>query len=203
MNNRDSRIVEHYASNSLPDDVLTEMVEHAQSSDPKLSFLRRLQHSAKSNLFRGAFGLAALLVVAVLAHNGGVSAERTSLTLKEVAMNHTTRLDLEFESSSIDTIDEQMVLLPFDVSLPEAVSASYKVEGARYCSLSGQLAVHVKLSHPVSMRKLSVFMARAADELEAIDNSEKNIDGVDVKIWRESGLLYAMAGSFESSESIQ
>jgi len=189
MNNRDSRIVEHYASNSLPDDVLTEMVEHAQSSDPKLSFLRRLQHSAKSNLFRGAFGLAALLVVAVLAHNGGVSAERTSLTLKEVAMNHTTRLDLEFESSSIDTIDEQMVLLPFDVSLPEAVSASYKVEG--------------ELSHPVSMRKLSVFMARAADELEAIDNSEKNIDGVDVKIWRESGLLYAMAGSFESSESIQ
>jgi len=63
--------------------------------------------------------------------------------------------------------------------------------------------VHVELTHPVSKKTLSVFMTRAADELEAIDTSDESVDGVDVKIWRESGLLYAMVGSFEPEENIQ
>ena len=203
MNDSDDRVKAHYSSKSLPDSILKELVEHAQSVDPKLSPLGRVQNLIQSGWLRAAVVAAVLASVAVVVHKGGVHAERTDRALKEVAMNHSTRLDLEFVDPSIDSIDEQMVLLPFDVSLPERVSAHYKVKGARYCSMSGQLAVHIELTHPVSNNTLSVFMTRAADELDAIDSSDKSVDGIDVKIWRESGLLYAMVGSFESKEIIQ
>lgn len=203
MKDLDERTRKHYSSKGLPDDILTDMVEYAQSMDPKVSFLGRLQRSTRSNWLRAAAVVGVLVAVSVIVHNGGVSAERTERTLKEVSMNHSTRLDLEFENPSIDIIGEQMVLLPFDVSLPDTVAAHYKVKGARYCSLNGQLAAHIELTHPVTMEKLSVFMTRAADELDAIDSSDKNVDGVNVRIWRESGLIYAMVGSFESKENIQ
>ena len=203
MNDSDECVNAHYSSKSLPDDILLEMVEHAQSVDPQLSFLGRVQRSMQSNWLRAAVVVGFLVAVSVLVHNNGIHSERTDLALKEVAMNHSTRLELEFENTSIEKIDDQMVLLPFDVSLPDTVLTHYKVKGARYCSLSGQLAVHVELNHPVSMKTVSVFMTRAADELDAIDNSDESVDGMNVKIWRESGLLYAMVGSFEPLETIQ
>jgi len=203
MNDPDDRVKDHYLNQSLPESLLSKMVEHAQSADPKLSLWDQCQRAMQSNWLRAAMLGLLLVAVSVIVHNGGVHAERTDRALKEVAMNHSTRLDLEFKNPSIEAIDDQMVLLPFDVSLPESVSAHYKVRGARYCSLSGQLAVHVELSHPTTEKTLSVFMTRAADELDAIDSRDKIVDGVDVKIWRESGLLYAMVGAFEPKETIQ
>ncbi len=133
-------------------------------------------------------------------HNVGVHAERTERALQEVALNHTTRFELEFENDSISKIDDQMTLLPFDLTLPEPLAKQYQVEGARYCSLSGQLAAHVKLIDRSSDKPVSVFMTRASDELGVIDDSEEAVDGVNVRIWRQSGLLYAMVGSYHGKD---
>lgn len=200
MSDTDTRIKEHYSAQLMPDEILNKMVERAQSTDPRVTFMGRVRDKLQSNWVPVLLAQALLVVVSLFVHNGSIHAERTDRALKEVAMNHSTRLDLEFENASIEALDEQMVLLPFDVALPDRVAANYIVKGARYCSLSGQLAVHIELAHTETNKTLSVFMTRAADELDAIDSSDELVDGVDVKIWRESGLLYAMVGSFDPSE---
>lgn len=207
MNDSDERIKErvkeHYAAQTLPDDVLEQWVADAQAADQALlgpTIWQRITHH--KGLGIAAAACVFMAVIAVV-HNVGVHAERTERALKEVAMNHFTRLELEFKDSSIDSIDEQMVLLPFDMTLPLEIVKHYTVQGARYCSLSGQLAAHIKLTNPATDKTVSVFMTRAADELDAIDDSAKSVDGVDVKIWRESGLLYAMVGAQETTESVQ
>jgi len=200
MTDIDDRMSEHYHRQSLPDNVIGRMVDYAHDVDPPLSFAERSLNVLKNNALRFGVAAALLFAVAGMVHNNGVHAERTDRAIKEVAMNHSTRFDLEFENDSVAGIDSQMALLPFDLVLPEPIGQQYEVKGARYCSLSGQLAAHVKLVHRSSDKSLSVFMTRAADELKVIDNSLENVDGVDVKIWRESGLLYAMVGSYEAQD---
>lgn len=203
MNDSDERIKEHYAAQTLPDDLLDQWVADARAAERVLSGPAVWQRIASHRSLGIAVAACVFMAVIAVVHNVGVHAERTERALKEVAMNHFTRLELEFKDSSIDSIDEQMVLLPFDMTLPSDIVKQYTVQGARYCSLSGQLAAHIKLTNPATDKTVSVFMTRAADELDAIDDSAKSVDGVDVKIWRESGLLYAMVGSLETTDSVQ
>ncbi len=203
MNDSDDRIKEHYQSHALPDNVVSSMVSQAQTLRPKFSVWQRFSQARGAAWIGSAVAATVLVLVASFVHNVGVHAERTDRAIKEVAMNHSMRLDLEIKESSIDTIGERMVLLPFNLALPKSVSGQYNVKGARYCSLSGQIAAHIELTHKSTDRTLSVFMTRAADELNAIDNSQKVVDGVDVKIWRESGLVYAMVGSYEPGDASQ
>jgi len=196
----DDRIREHYRGQTLPNGAVSRLVEQAAISPSSQSFWTRAIDVVRGNALQ--LGLAACLMVVVSStvHQYGVHSERTELALKEVAMNHFTRLDLEYIDTSISTIDKEMALLPFELSLPKSVAENYQIKGARYCTLSGQLAAHVKLTHQSTKKPLSVFMTRAADELNAIDDSQESIDGVDVRIWRESGLLFAMVGSYEARE---
>jgi len=92
----DQRLKDHYTEQTLPDDLMSELVEHAQLTDPKLTLLQRLQSAMQSSWLQAAMLSVCVLVVSISIHKGGVHAERTDRALKEVAMNHSTRLDLEF-----------------------------------------------------------------------------------------------------------
>lgn len=204
MTELDDRLREHYRAQSLPDDLVDELLESSEESEeqiaPVVPWWREAIAKLQANSLQVGVAACVLILASATVHNFAVHAERTERALKEVALNHTTRFELEFENDSIAKIGDQMTLLPFDVTLPQPLAEQYQVEGARYCSLSGQLAAHVKLIDRSSDKPVSVFMTRASDELGVIDNSEEVVDGVSVRIWRESGVLYAMVGSQQGKQ---
>jgi len=144
---------------------------------------------------------AALLVLSISVgiHDYGTHSERTHRTLSEAAMNHSTRLQLEFEASTILEIDEYMSQLPFNVKLPSEFNEQYSVLGARYCTINGELAAHVKFLDRETDKQISLFMARSVDDLQEINATREQVDGVNVSLWNESGLFYAMASRSPST----
>jgi len=134
-----------------------------------------------------------MLSISVGIHDYGTHSERTQRTLNEAAMNHSTRLQLEFEANTIAGIDEQMLQLPFKVKLPAEFNEQYSVLGARYCTINGELAAHVKFLDRQSDKQISLFMARSVDDLQEINATDEQVDGVNVALWNEQGIFYAMA----------
>ncbi|MFT6877232.1 MAG: peptide methionine sulfoxide reductase MsrA [Granulosicoccus sp.] len=134
-----------------------------------------------------------LLSVSVGIHEYGTHSERTYRTLNEAAMNHSTRLQMEFEASTIVEIDQHMLQLPFKVKLPTEFNKQYSVLGARYCTISGELAAHVKFIDHETDKQVSLFMTRSVDDLQKINATREQVNGVNVSLWNESGLFYAMA----------
>ena len=134
-----------------------------------------------------------LVTISVGIHEYGTHSERTYRTLNEAAMNHSTRLQLEFEGSTMLEIDQRMSQLPFKVQLPTEFNRQYSVLGARYCTINGELAAHVKFIDSKTDQQISLFMARSVDDLQEINATSEQVDGVNVSLWNESGLFYAMA----------
>jgi hypothetical protein len=134
-----------------------------------------------------------LVTISVGIHEYGTHSERTYRTLNEAAMNHSTRLQLEFEGSTIVEIDQGMSQLPFKVQLPTEFNRQYSVLGARYCTINGELAAHVKFIDRKTDHQFSLFMTRSVDDLQEINATSEQVDGVNVSLWNESGLFYAMA----------
>lgn len=189
MNGLDERLRDHYQSMQLD---ASDIQAIAASAKPR--------HSGTSIRYpllwsRASWVAAAMLVISltVSIHQYGTHTERTSRTLKEAAMNHSTRLQLEFTASNVVDIDNQMTQLPFEVVLPEGVDKHYALLGARYCTINGELAAHVKLVDERTDQYVSLFMTSAVDELRTIDQTHDQIDGINVRLWNESGLFYALA----------
>ncbi|MFK7993094.1 MAG: hypothetical protein AB8B87_03090 [Granulosicoccus sp.] len=137
-------------------------------------------------------GLAGSLTGALLYRQGSLS-ERTRSTMREAALNHVTQLSIEFDASTVAELNQRMQLLPFNVTLPGSLDEDLNLLGARYCTVSGNLAVHLKLINQASRRNVSLFMTPVFDDLEAIEEEGINIDGINVEMWQEQGMFYAMA----------
>lgn len=186
MTELDDRIREHYRSLQLDDEALLNLSATAPNKRWSLPSL---------DWQPAAWALAAMMVVAlgVGMHGYGSQTERVERMLHEAAMNHTTRLEMEFESDTLSDINTGMSQLAFAVSLPDYMDKDMKILGARYCTISGQLAAHLKLLDTSSDQIISVFMTRAVDELQKIKSTRQQVDGVEVALWHESGVFYAVA----------
>lgn len=136
---------------------------------------------------------AVIVGVGVSMRMAGSMDERGERTLREVAMNHATRLSFEFEGESLAALDTSMNQLPFALSEPSRLPEDLKVLGSRYCSLSGQLAAHVKLREGKTGRPLSLFVTNSATTLNQLDGESGYVDGVEVELFYEGGLFYALA----------
>lgn len=152
-----------------------------------------LQLAGRPRVAGTAIACMCLMTLVLSAWLFNASSERTEHTLREVAMNHTTRLEPEFLGGSLAKLDNSMHQLPFTLVLPKSMAGEYELAGARYCSLSGVLAAHVKLQDKQSGQSMSLFVTSNAAELEDIQPQQQSIDGVEVDLWREGGLFYALA----------
>ncbi len=108
-------------------------------------------------------------------------------------MNHSTRLQLEYDADNIRDIDKQMSQLQFKVALPSGLTDQLNVIGASYCTVDGELAAHVKFVDKDTNEQVSLFITRSGDELRSMGPTPEKIKGVNIKLWAETGLFYAMA----------
>lgn len=134
-----------------------------------------------------------VMMVSLWMHNTGTETQRMQLTVKEVAMNHTTRLEPEYRGESLASLDNSMQQLPFALVLPKTLTNTYELVGSRYCSLGGALAAHVKFKEKSSGRPMSLFVTANSTELGEIPAQQTTHEGVAVEFWKEGGLFFAMA----------
>lgn len=178
----DEKIRQHYRARQLPSERLNALVQADH------------RHRQRRNVLGAGLAVCvAGLAGGLLVRHGGVS-ERTRSTMREVALNHATQFSVEFAGvNDIDELNKRMLLLPFSVSIPEKLVNKVDVLGARYCTISGSLAVHLKLFDQQSRRTVSLFMTPVLDDLLAIDNEGTSVEGVEVRLWQEKELFYALA----------
>ncbi len=219
MNDQDQRVRDYYSSLSMSQEKLDQLLkattaaseqtqaDNAEATVPAL--LGKLEKNARVRTWKFwkaatplrqwnswigvALACGLILTVATWVHNTGSQMERTERTLREVAMNHTTRLEPEYLGDSLAQLDNSMHQLPFALVLPKSIEGEYELIGSRYCSLSGVLAAHVRLQNKTSGKPMSLFVTSNAAELEAIRPQQANLEGLEVELWREGGLFYALA----------
>jgi len=175
----------------LSDQALSEAdTPSSSSADAGRAALTSKRHWATA---RVAVAAVLILGLGVFMRLYGSHVERTDSTMREVAMNHATRLQLEFHGASLASLDDNMHLLPFSLVLPDRLHEGLDIIGSRYCSLSGNLAAHLKFRESKSGKFVSLFVTFLADDLKRIQNEQAELDGIDVELWQEGGLFYALA----------
>lgn len=204
----DTEALEHIHATAFQDEV-SRVAQNTRDSgfinsidwlNSKLAGL--LGRSLPSQVYSGKRGalmlrcavLSAVIVgVGVSMHMAGSMDERGERAMREVAMNHATRLSFEFEGGSLAALDTSMNQLPFVLSVPSRLPGDVEVLGSRYCSLSGQLAAHMKLREGKTGQTLSLFVTNSATTLNQLNGISGYVDGVEVELFYEGGLFYALA----------
>jgi len=208
MNEPEQRVRDYYGNLSLSQERLNLLLKATANSEasraeqlpgkPAIfsawrSSLRSLLPGLPAHAWLPAGLVVGLFIMASLWVVSGSESELSKRTLGEVAMNHTTRLEPEFHGTSLAMLDDSMHQLPFNLTLPKSLDSTYDLIGSRYCSLGGVLAAHVKLQDKQSGKTMSLFVTKNAAELKEIQPRQKKLEGVNVEIWREGGLLFALA----------
>ncbi len=189
-----------FHAQAAPDPIAVEALLRAtvgSANTAQSSSFERLVASIKQSwaLYLSAASVACLVFafVGFSFHEQGSLNERTSRTVREVAMNHITHLKSEHESSSIVELSHVMQQLPFLLKVPEHLRANFTVAGSRYCSLAGHLAAHIKLRNIHDGKLSSLFVALLEQDLKSIGLQSQSVAGVDVELFNEDGLFYAFA----------
>lgn len=207
MDEQDKRVRDYYEKMSLPQERLQHLLNSENHlvgekepnglSDTIRRSLARRYHQRKSLRWNSALGVAAacvvVLAVSFFISSGNIHNEHTQRTFREVAMNHTTRLEPEFRGENLAMLDNSMQQLPFTLTLPSSIDKAYELVGSRYCSLGGELAAHVRLKHAESGKSMSLFVTSNGAALEDVQPQQTNLEGINVELWREGGLFFALA----------
>jgi hypothetical protein len=186
MTGVDKKIVDYYQSRTLPAD--------------RLELILETSRSARRWRFAPAYAVAAmlLLTVVVLMHQRSLVTQRTTLALREAAMNHITKLQLDVEARGLDALQAGLAELPFDIELPDnPVFGKLALLGGRYCTISGNLAAHLKFNDPESQQQYSLFVTPYAGNLEAMESDAVEMSGIEVNLWRENDKVFAMAKALQ------
>src|SRR3972149_787822 len=110
---------------------------------------------------------------------------------KEIAYNHTKRLNSEYLTSSIIELNQQMDKLDFSIINSEMIK-NYKWTGARYCSVQGAIAAQIKLKDSEN-NICTLYEFKQKDEKNLEKSQTYFIAGIKVTLWAESGIIFGLA----------
>lgn len=114
--------------------------------------------------------------------------------MKEIARNHSKNEQSLFYPQSFTEIQAKLPKLNFQVIASRKLDPSeWEVVGAKYCSIHGEIAAQLKIRNRSNSKIYTLYQSKDTGEITNESRSE-NIDGVDVKIWTENGLIMGLAG---------
>lgn len=117
-----------------------------------------------------------------------------STIIKEITMNHKKELVPEFKGIEIQALGRLMSNLDFSPALPDIVKTkNLEFIGARYCSISGNLAVQLKFLTP-SGNICTLYQTKSTDALLGLKETLVKSDDIEIKLWHEKNLFMAIAG---------
>jgi len=180
----ENKLVDYYQSQQLSSSRLHSIIEDSNSN------------SRKRNIGLAVAASVVLLAVFSFSHNRIVKSQRLNLALQEAAINHASKLQMDAEADTLIELQERLGDLPFDIKLPvNSLFKDLKLVGGRYCTINGNIAAHLKLTNPDSLEQYSLFLTPNKKSLHIVESDVVDIAGVDVKLWQENDVVYALASS--------
>lgn len=189
-------------SGGSPEQELIDYYQSQQISNDRLHAILDDTQSVRRNRMVSYALVASVLLMsmAALVHMNILTTQRTDVVLREAALNHSSKLQMDAEGQSLVELQNQLQELTFDIKLPASEQfQQLAVIGGRYCTISGNLAAHIKLSNPETSEQYSLFLTPAAENLKMLESPEGEVFGVDVRLWQENNVVYAFAA--ETGES--
>ncbi len=178
----ENRLIDYYQSQSMSSDRLHTMFAESQSGRRRRTL---------------GFAMAASILLAglvVYTHHNIVASQRTEMVMKEAALNHLSKLKMDARAQSLADLQGQLGELPFEIKLPDSsFFVKLALLGGRYCTMNGNLAAHLKLSDPETMKEYSLFLTPSEEGLLSLKQNTERLSGVDVKLWSENNVVYALA----------
>lgn len=142
-----------------------------------------------------ALAASVLLLSLYLFKSGELVTEKIS---KEVAYNHNKNMPMEIKTSSLDEIQNYLTNLDFKLIRSERFTKpKWELVGGRYCSIQGRIATQMEIKNKAEGKWYTLYQVPYFKDLDTVSTLplETYIDGVRIKLWREKGLLLALAGS--------
>jgi len=127
--------------------------------------------------------------------------ELSNILFKEAAVNHLVKSDLDYKENDLEKLNDSMTRLDFDLQLPADLVDSYELVGGRYCTVGGNLAVHLRLVATDAQAQVtesvirSVFVTRKTDalaRLRTIGSSGGEFQGQVTVNSRQKGDLFML-----------
>lgn len=190
---------EYYAGQTLPPATLERLRSLAEVSGRRRrsggrlierQWSRRPVAVAVAGLVVGGF---AVVIGPLVSHRIGDGEALARGICREVALNHSKQLAIEFPATDYDGLRRAMGKLDFVLVRPsEPVVAKLRVVGARYCSIQGRIAAQIHLEDERG-RPHTLYETPLSGELEAVPERSMEVAGARIRLWREAGLLLGLA----------
>lgn len=189
MNDLDEQLKEFYQARELPEQRTETILLQARSLRPvRFRFPLRW--------------LAAAVAVAVVLLFGGVitnpvlsrSSDNSSKMADEIAIHHLAGKKPTVLSESYDVVQDQLAKLTFSI-MPDRprLLQDYKLVGAKYCSLQGNLAAQVKLADREHGALHTLYVTELTGDCRIMKPEIFYRSGVIVDIWSDDDRLFALA----------
>lgn len=196
----DRSVKAYYEQNQLSEEQLQKLaamqdkVPTAQQEAPTV----QEQIPPKQWLRSSALAAASIMLVVMLFIVNGQNdvgiAERVA---QEVAMNHNKALAVEYQTDSYEVLSQSMGKLDFKLRAPTAgFNEGLALIGGRYCSIQGELAAQIKMVDETG-RVYTLYQTRSNKMLKVISADQVQSDQVNIRLWQEQGLLFALAETVE------
>jgi len=192
MNTIKTGCKEHYQQQQLSKEQLEQLMA-LQKADTDNNAIKNIIRKS-----RPYYALAASVIVAVFSflffnnnHN-----ELADKVAREIAYNHSKRMELEVTSSELGSVKEQLSELDFNlIESDKTKNEKWQLLGGRYCSIQGKLAAQLRVKQDMSPAYHTYYQAIIPEGFELKDNSYSTwVDGVHVELWVEDGVLLGLAG---------
>ena len=192
----DKALKTHYEDKSLSTNQLDELIGMQQAADENL--LTRFLTEVKG--YRYAFYATAclLLMTLVVSFNLINRAPLSERVMHEIAYNHQKEMPTEVTSSSLANISNYLDKLEFPLIASNTLNNNnWELLGGRYCSINGKLAAQLKVKNLQDSKTYTFYQAALGSDISKVvhDKQAQAIEGVNVSIWQEKGLLLGLAHS--------
>lgn len=148
-------------------------------------------------LYKASFAAMAVSVLLLILFLFRGTVPLTGVIAEEIAYNHNKQMKTEIKTSSINQIQSFLSKVDFTIIQSDYLPAeTWEIAGARYCSIQGRLAVQMRVKNMMTGKTQTLYQVPYP---RGLDNSktmpmETYINGVQVKLWKEKGLLLGLAG---------
>jgi hypothetical protein len=190
----DDQIRRYYEGQRLPEATRKQLEETLRAGAPvrKTSGWWWLRTAAAAMFVIGVTAAALWLVVL-----GGSAPESPAaiarVVAEQAALGHNRPQELEFRVSRTSELRENMKSLDFTPVEPARMeSMNMKIVGARYATIEGSLAAEIRYLEP-NGEECTLYLVRPVKRLASVPPGEYQVDGLQVSLWREKGLLMVLA----------
>ena len=198
----DRAVADHYAQRSLDASTLDALRGQIEAASPpparppapaKTAPDRDPARSTTRLRMRLMAGLVGMAIIAVALLAWPSPAITGDALAHEIASSHVMNLAPDIEADSFDEARLELEKLDFAAVRPsEDVMPEFRLTGARYTRVGGTMGAQFHIQDATG-RPCSLFQVRDDEAFRNVQDAVYEVDGVRVKVWRESGLLMGLA----------